>query len=80
MGRTVEEAMVVQAKICRVKGNTVEKSFTDLILEWKRGETEETSAPFGDIVEHKIDMNLAVIFNKLSIFFRNQGENNKAIY
>lgn len=73
-GRTSEEAMVVQAKICKVKGNTVKESYPDLILEWRRGDTEETSAPFGEISESKIDLNLAIIFNKLSIFFRTQQD------
>lgn len=50
LGRTVEEGMVVQAKICRVRGNTREDSYRDLVLEWKRGDTVETSAPFGEIV------------------------------
>ena len=56
MGRTIEEAMVVQAKICRLKGSTQAKTYTDLILEWKRGDTEEVSAPFGEISDHTVDM------------------------
>ena len=70
LGKTSEEAMVVQAKICNIRGNTAENSYTDLILEWKRGDTVETSAPFGEIQNRGIDMNLAIIFNKLSIFFK----------
>jgi len=49
LGKTTEEAMVVQAKICHIRGNSTEPSYQDLILEWKRGDTVETSAPFGDI-------------------------------
>ena len=70
LGKTTEEAMVVQAKICSVKGSSSEASYDDLILEWKRGDTIETSAPFGEIVNNRIDINVAIIFNKLSIFFR----------
>lgn len=73
-GRTIEEAMVVQAKVCSVRGSTLEPSYPDLIIEWRRGDTEETSAPFGEIADSKIDLNLAIIFNKLSIFFRMQQE------
>ena len=73
LGKTTEEAMVVQAKICSIKGNTSESTYTDLILEWKRGDTVETSAPFGEIQNRGIDMNLAIIFNKLSIFFRHEN-------
>jgi len=49
LGKTTEEAMVVQAKICSIKGNSTESTYQDLILEWKRGDTVETSAPFGEI-------------------------------
>ena len=70
LGKTTEEAMVVQAKICSVKGSSQEASYQDLILEWKRGDTIETSAPFGEITANRIDMQVAIIFNKLSIFFR----------
>jgi len=77
LGRTVEEAMVVQAKICRVRGNTREATFRDLVLEWKRGDTLEASAPFGEIVNSQLDISLAIIFNKLSIFFR-QGDQPQA--
>jgi len=41
LGKTTEEAMVVQAKICSLKGNTAETTYHDLILEWKRGDTTE---------------------------------------
>ena len=73
LGKTTEEAMVVQAKICNVKGQSQEANYEDLILEWKRGDTVETSAPFGEIVGNRIDLNIAIIFNKLSIFFRCEG-------
>lgn len=79
LGKTTEEAMVVQAKICRVKGNSPEPTYRDLILEWKRGDTVETSAPFGEITNNKVDMTLAIIFNKLSIFFR-QTDTEPAVY
>lgn len=62
--------MVVQAKICKVKGTLQEGNCRDLYLEWKRGDTVETCAPFAEIVNGQIDVNLAIIFNKLSIFFR----------
>ena len=75
LGKTTEEAMVVQAKICSIKGNTAEATYYDLLLEWKRGDTVETSAPFGNIENSRIDMNLAIIFNKLSIFFRQENTN-----
>ena len=71
--------MVVQAKICSVKGSSQEASYQDLILEWKRGDTIETSAPFGEIVNNSIDINVAIIFNKLSIFFR-QENTQPAVY
>ena len=80
LGKTSEEAMVVQAKICSIKGNTAENSYTDLILEWKRGDTVETSAPFGEIQNRGIDMNLAIIFNKLSIFFKQEKTNSPNVY
>lgn len=70
LGKTTEEAMVVQAKICKVSVQSQEASYSDLILEWKRGDTIETSAPFGEISNHCIDINVAIVFNKLSIFFR----------
>ena len=75
-GRTIEEAMVVQAKICHVKGNCSEQAYQNLFFEWKRGDTIETSQPFGDLSSGQIEMNLAIIFNKLSIFFRraDQGQ------
>lgn len=50
LGKTVEEAMVVQAKICKVKGSLQEGNCRDLYLEWKRGDTVETCAPFAEIV------------------------------
>ena len=73
LGKTSEEAMVVQAKICSVKGQSQEASYSDLVLEWKRGDTIETSAPFGEISENRIDLSVAIIFNKLSIFFRQEN-------
>ena len=73
LGKTTEEAMVVQAKICNVKGQSQEASYRDLVLEWKRGDTVETSAPFGEIAENRIDLSVAIIFNKLSIFFRQES-------
>ena len=70
LGKTTEEAMVVQAKITKVRCQTAQPTFTDLILEWTRGDTIETSAPFGEILNGQVDLDLAIIFNKLSIFFR----------
>lgn len=54
-------------------------SYQDLILEWKRGDTVESSAPFGEITNGTVDMQLAIIFNKLSIFFR-QDDTNPPVY
>ena len=70
LGKTTEEAMVVQTKIVHIQGTATEPNYRDLILEWKRGDTVETSAPFGEIVQGKVQLSLAIIFNKLSIFFR----------
>ena len=74
-GKTVEEAMVVQAKICRVQGSA-RAPYRDLYFEWTRGDTVESSAPFGEISDSALDMNLAIIFNKLSIFFRQVDASN----
>ena len=79
LGRTVEEAMVVQAKICRIRGSTREPVFKNLVFEWKRGDTIESSAPFGEIAGGQLDMHLAIIFNKLSICFR-QSEGQRSVY
>ena len=79
LGKTTEEAMVVQAKICHIQGNSQEPNYKDLILEWKRGDTVERSSPFGEITNGSISLNLAIIFNKLSIFFR-QDNTNPPVY
>ena len=65
LGKTVEEAMVVQAKICRIKGQFKENVYRNLTIEWKRGDTVESSEPFGEVVGGHLDINLAIIFNKL---------------
>lgn len=49
LGKTTEEAMVIQAKICHLQGSSQIPNYQDLILEWKRGDTVESSAPFGEI-------------------------------
>ena len=42
-----------------------------LYLSWKRGDTQERSAPFGEVSAKQVKFDLAITFNKLSIFWKN---------
>lgn len=70
LGRYKEEPMAIQAKVTFISGNTIEQSYEDLYLEWTRGQNTDSSAPFGSIENGKLEISLALIFEKLSIFFR----------
>ena len=42
-----------------------------MYLSWKRGDTQERSAPFGEVSAKEVKFDLAITFNKLSIFWKN---------
>ena len=71
-GSLIEEALLIQIKVQAISGQVqAQQVYTGLYLLWKRGDTQEKCLPFGEIVGKEFSFDLSIVFNKLSIFFRN---------
>ena len=71
-GNLIEEPLLIQIKVLAVTGTLPkEEKVVGLYLSWKRGDTQERSAPFGEVQAREVKFNLAITFNKLSIFWKN---------
>ena len=71
-GNLIEEPLLIQIKVLAIAGSLPKQDhILDLYLSWKRGETQERSAPFGEAKTTSVNFDLAITFNKLSIFYKN---------
>jgi hypothetical protein len=72
-GSYVEDKLLIQFRIQQCSMQT-EEPFENLFMEWRRGDTLERSECFGNITPQEQTVQLNVVFNKLSIFYRKEAK------